>query len=201
MPAHYIMYLPFMGTISCVVSIAAIIIVAFSAAVGKRHHDGPALSKQDYVPVLYVVAATLALLYSFYWNQSYTAFKEYFRLQEEAAQKKDDGHQAPPTLHQLKYGGVDNRAITAADRYAMNLLEQLPAFFLSLLGYTAYVSSSNGAKIGWVWFFFRSIYPYCYKRFPLLFLSTIPAYACVWYMMIRTIYEVTVSTAVGAVDG
>ena len=85
---HHIMYLPLMGMISCVISIAAIIIVAFFSREKYSKYDGPALSKQDYVPVLYVATATLALLYFFYWNQSYTTFKEYFRLQEEEHSKR-----------------------------------------------------------------------------------------------------------------
>ena len=175
--SHNITLLPLSGIVSCYTSIVALAIVGFRH--GTLQYQGPANSINDYKPLLFVFGAVLSLLYAYYWIQSYTAFAEYFRLKKEA--KKED--KIGPTLWELKYGKVENSAIRCADRSAGNLLEQLVPFFVSMISYATFVDAGGASRIGWAWFVFRSYYPYAYKRFPLLFASTIPAYCCVWFMM------------------
>lgn len=185
MSYQQVMLMPLSGIISCYAAIVALVIVGFKH--GTSQYQGPANSFTDCKPLLFVSGAVLSLLYSFYWMQSYTTFTEFFRLRKEA-KKKDDGG-SPPKLLELKYGKVENLAIRSADRCAINFLEQLIPFFASMLSYATFVDVGGAARISWAWFFFRSYYPYAYKRFPLLFASTIPAYFCVWYMMGFAIYS------------
>ncbi|KAL3932601.1 MAG: hypothetical protein SGBAC_010771 [Bacillariaceae sp.] len=178
--------LPLSGIISCYAAIAALILVGFHHGTSQYH--GPATTSSDYKPILCVAGAVLSLLYSYYWLQSYTTFSEFFRLKKLAKDKKLN--RPAPSLPELKYGNADNPAIRCADRCAGNLLEQLIPFFLSVFAYATFVDAGGAARIGWAWFFFRSYYYFVFRRFPLLFASTLPAYCCVWYMMGISIYSV-----------
>ena len=74
-----------------------------------------------------------------------------------------------------------------------NYQEQLAPFLISLYLYATFVSVHGAVKFGWAWIFFRSYYISVFKRGPpLLFLSTIPAYWCVWMMIGGTIYRLSV---------
>ncbi|CAJ1955597.1 unnamed protein product [Cylindrotheca closterium] len=185
MSKENIKLLPLSGIVSCYSAIAALILTGFKH--GTSQYQGPAQSSTDYTPLLFVSGAVLSQLYAYYWLQSYTTFSEFFRLKKEAKAKKSD--KRPPTLADLKYGNHDNLAIRCADRCAGNLLEQLIPFFISMFVYATFVDAGSAARIGWAWFTFRSYYSYAWKRFPLLFASTLPAYCCVWYMMGFAIYS------------
>lgn len=174
--------LPLSGIISCIAAIVALIAVGWKH--GTSSYEAPAATTKDYGPILIVASAALALLYAFYWLQSYTAFSEFFRLKKEYKEKKLDEN---PSLVKIKYCNT-NKAVMAADRCAGNLLEQIVPFFVSMFAYATFVSAGDAAKIGWAWFFFRSYYLYAYNHFPLLFASTFPAYCCVWYMIGRSVY-------------
>lgn len=180
--------LPLSGIVSCYAAIVALVIFAFNH--GTSQYQGPVKSSIDCTPILFVAGAVLSLLYSYYWLQSYTSFSEFFRLKKEARAKKVD---RAPSLDELKYGKADNAAIRCADRCAGNLLEQLIPFFSSVIAYATFVDAGGAARIGWAWFFFRSYYSYAYRRFPLLFASTLPAYCCVWYMMGFSIYTALIA--------
>ena len=48
----------------------------------------------------------------------------------------------------------------------------------------AFVSRVNAAAPGWAWLGFRLVYPWAYRlKFPGVFLSTMPAYVCVAYLL------------------
>ncbi|CAJ1955593.1 unnamed protein product [Cylindrotheca closterium] len=190
MSGEAIKLLPLSGIISCYVAIVALILVGFNH--GTFQYQGPAQSSSDYRPVLFVAGAVLSLLYAYYWLQSYTTFSEYFRLKKEA-KLETNLNRSPPSLPELKYGKTDNPAIRCADRCAGNLHEQLIPFFMSMFAYATFVDAGGAARIGWAWFVFRSYYSYAFKRFPLLFASTLPAYCCVWYMMGMAIYSAATS--------
>lgn len=199
MKSHLIQILPLSGILSSGASIVAVLVLAWNHHRGAGQHAaaGPATSAADYIPVFFVTTAVLALLYGFYWNQSYTAFSEYFRLKEDYEnnhhnKKSDDPR--PPSLMALK-NGYENKAVLAANRCAGNLLEQLVPFLVSMYAYATYVNAQEAARIGWAWFAFRSLYLPAYHRFPWIFASTVPAYACVWYMMGRTVYVVATTQA------
>jgi len=73
-----------------------------------------------------------------------------------------------------------------------NFHEQVIPFLVSLYLHATFVSVKGACTCGWAWIFFRSYYGYVYKKgVPILFLSTIPAYCCVWYMIGGTIYGVS----------
>jgi len=178
-------FLPLSGIISCYSAIAALVIVGFNH--GTAQYEGPAKSTSDYTPTLFVTGAVLSLLFSVLWIQSFTVLSEFTRGRKEYKAKKLD---TAPSLDDLKYGKIPNRAILCADRCAGNLLEQLIPFFVSMYAYATFVDAGGAARIGWAWFFFRSYYSFVWKQgIPLLLVSTVPAYTCVWYMMGVTIYS------------
>ncbi|KAL3932605.1 MAG: hypothetical protein SGBAC_010776 [Bacillariaceae sp.] len=187
-------FLPLSGVISCILVIIILFITALVKGLGDT--DGPAQSSEDYVPVLYVAAAAIFLLYAFFWNQGYTAYDEHQaitkKFEEGGYLEVDDPLAAAksPSLWQVKYGG-ENEKMRNADRFVGNLQEQLVPFLVSLYAYATYVDAGGAAQIGWAWLFFRSYYPFAYTRFPLLFASTIPAYGCVWFMLLRAVYVAT----------
>ncbi|KAL3932603.1 MAG: hypothetical protein SGBAC_010773 [Bacillariaceae sp.] len=181
-----IVLLPLSGIIALYGVIVAAVATAWNH--GTYQYDGPATSNADYAPLTFVSAAVLALLYSFYYMQGYVTFSEYFRLKKEF---EANVLKEPPLLTDLKYGKrSSNPTILCADRCAGNLLEQLVPFFVSMLAYATFVDAGGAARIGWVWFVFRTFYPFAYKRFPLLFASTIPSYCCIWYMIGHAVYSV-----------
>jgi len=92
-----------------------------------------------------------------------------------------------PSYPKLKYS-TDNFAITAANRSVGNLMEQMIPFLVSLYSYATFVSVAGAVKCGWAWIFFRSYYSFVFKKpFPAIFTSTLPAYACIWYMLFSAV--------------
>ncbi|CAJ1955605.1 unnamed protein product [Cylindrotheca closterium] len=201
---NHLKLLPLAGTISCIIAIFCIFITALVKGLGDIT-NGPAQNLKDYVPVLYVTASAIFLLYTLFWNQGYTTFTEHEALQQrfekEGYQNVDghhdnDGdpnHNKGPSLTQVKYGG-QNKKIRNADRFVGNLQEQMIPFLISMYAYSTYVNARSAAQIGWAWLFFRSYYPFTFTRFPLLFASTLPAYGCVWFMLLRAVYAATTTT-------
>ena len=187
--------LPLSGIISCILAILCVIITAIVQGLDDTN-NGPAQEFEDYIPVLYVTASAIFLLYTFFWNQSYTTFSEHETLQQrfegEGYQNVDDPNiEGPslsgPSLSQVQYGG-ENKQKRNADRFVGNLQEQMIPFLFSLYAYATYINARGAAQIGWAWLFFRSYYPFAFTRFPLLFASTLPAYGCVWFMLLRAVY-------------
>lgn len=154
--------------------------------VGLKAPDGPATTMHDFVPVAFVLAAAFARLYTLLFQQSATAFGE-LEIFRQAAKKRGE---KPVTLSQIKYGGISEKVLRA-DRSMGNYLEQLMPFVFSLIGYAAFVNAKRAAMLGWAWTFFRMYYPIVFSMpFPTLLLSTMPAYACIWYMLGITVYTI-----------
>lgn len=173
---------PISGIVANVSWFAAIAAMAWNK--GTADYDGPATTSKDYVPVFFVSAAAMCMLYAFYLIQSYTGFAEIARTKKEYSEKKTD---KKPSYVGIKYG-TESKAMLAANRAAGNLLEQMIPFLVSLFGYATFVSSGGAAKIGWAWLFFRSYYLVAYKTGGMMFLSTMPAYCCVWFMLLYAVY-------------
>jgi len=69
-----------------------------------------------------------------------------------------------------------------------NYLEQTPAFLLAIWMCAIFVDVETAILYGWLWILFRAIYPIVFYIGGLfLFVSTIPAYFCVWYMLWRVV--------------
>eukprot|EP00571_Detonula_confervacea_P015703 CAMPEP_0172297344 /NCGR_PEP_ID=MMETSP1058-20130122/406_1 /TAXON_ID=83371 /ORGANISM="Detonula confervacea, Strain CCMP 353" /LENGTH=187 /DNA_ID=CAMNT_0013006487 /DNA_START=55 /DNA_END=618 /DNA_ORIENTATION=+ len=150
--------------------------------------SGPASTVHDYIPVVYVIAVAMIMHFIFLFNQSAVVFLEFNQARQAYREKKVD---EKPSLPALKYG-LDNVNIRVANRLAGNFSEQIIPFLLSLHLYATFVSVRGAVLFGWAWLFFRSYYGWAFKRgVPVLFLSTIPAYCCVWGMIGGTIYEVS----------
>ena len=134
-----------------------------------------------FAPVVLVTAAWALLYYAFLWDQSATAFV----VLKDAKKKAKAEGKPPPSLADVKYGRYSKSArVRAADRTVGNYLEQSPGFLVSLWLHAAFVSPVNAAAFGWAWLGFRLVYPWAYRlKFPGVFLSTMPAYVCVAYLL------------------
>ena len=156
-------------------------------AVGKGGKRGAAMNFTRpidiavFAPVVLVTAAWALLYYAFLWDQSATAFV----VLKDAKKKAKAEGKPPPSLADVKYGRYSKSArVRAADRTVGNYLEQSPGFLISLWLHAAFVSPVNASAFGWAWLGFRMMYPWAYRlRFPGLFLSTMPAYGCVGYLL------------------
>ena len=153
--------------------------------------------------ILLISAAQMALYYTLLFRQSATAFREFRRLRGAWKDRREkankDGkalEEAPPALMDVKYGALQTgsktvdaparAAVLAADRAVVNLVEQSLPFALFLWLHALSVSVQSAAVLGWVWVAFRAIYPVAWALkvvvpgVPMIFLSTIPAYTCVF---------------------
>jgi len=74
-----------------------------------------------------------------------------------------------------------------ADRTVQNTIEQAIPFLTSLWMYAIFVNPKHASYLGFVYILFRSIYPFVWGRVPWLFISTVPGYAIIWYMMTHTV--------------
>ena len=163
--------------------------VSYAAPVGKPKKGaapvGGPVDITAFAPVVLVTAGWALLYYAFLWDQSATAFVV---LRDAMKKAKAEGKPAP-TLAEVKYGRYSKSArVRAADRTVGNYLEQTPAFLVSLWLHAAFVSPVNAAAFGWVWIGARSVYPWAYRlKLPGVFLSTWPAYACVFYLLGETV--------------
>jgi hypothetical protein len=160
--------------------------VSYVAAIGKAKKGAalPAGGPADitlFAPVVLVTAAWALLYYAFLWDQSATAFV----VLKDAKKKAKAEGKPPPSLADVKYGRYSKSArVRAADRTVGNFLEQSPAFLVSLWLHSAFVSPVNASAFGWTWLGFRAVYPWAYRlRFPGVFISTMPAYGCVFYLL------------------
>ena len=100
----------------------------------------------------------------------------------------EGGGEARPRWRRSSTPYSKSARVRAADRTVGNYLEQTPAFLVSLWLHAAFVSPVNAAAFGWVWIGARSVYPWAYRlKFPGVFLSTWPAYACVFYLLGETV--------------
>lgn len=176
--------LPLTAVYSMMAGFAIVAYLAFQHGLPASTQQ-PAESAKDYTPVFYVTVATITMFYIFLFNQSKTVFSEFNKLKTAYKEKKTE---KAPELGNLKYG-KDNVNILAADRAAGNFMEQMIPFLVALFGYATFVSVAGAVQHGWAWLFFRSYYLTVFKMpFPTLFLSTLPAYACIFSMIATTTY-------------
>jgi hypothetical protein len=183
-----IYYLPLSTAVGCSAALGAI----FYRAVQFGTPDasaGPATSVEALKPVLLVQAAHIFLLYVFLFLQSGTAFLAHIKLR--AVAKAKDSAAKAPTLAEVKYGGILSVDMLAADRTVANYLEQSIPFLVSMYLHAALVSASGAAFYGWIWIAARVLYPFVFKMpFPTIFISTMPAYSCVIYMLVTAILTI-----------
>jgi hypothetical protein len=183
-PIHY---LPLSATYSF---LAGLVYVVYAAYTDTRSPiTGPAQSVSDFIPVVYVTVSSILLYYVFLYNQSATVFVEFAKAKREHRDKKKEGE--APSLAKIKYG-LDNFTVIAANRCAGNYGEQLIPFLISLYLHSLFVSVEVATKCGWCWLMFRSYYSWAFKMpFPGLFLSTMPAYFCIWWMIGSTVVAIS----------
>ena len=130
-------------------------------------------------------------------SESTKLLKNSLSQQRNQRQQTTQTQSSKPSLTEAKYNKVlhskEEREKLCADRSAGNLLEQLIPFLVALFSYATFVNLHEAVIFGWMWVFFRSYYGIVFmKPFPALFLSTLPAYVCVWYMIEKCVYVHTV---------
>jgi hypothetical protein len=135
------------------------------------------------VPMLFVAVGAVSLHYVLLFVQSRAGFKTMIALRQEARAKGERG----PDLAVAKYS--QHKGTLWADRSVGNYMEQLPPFFVGLVSYALFVSANNAAVLGWAWIGFRALYPFLFGQMPAIFVSTIPAYSIVWYMLSHASYN------------
>jgi len=185
-----IQYLPLSAVYSFIVGIVIVVVVFFTN--GATTVIGPAQSPSDYMPVVYVAVSSLLLYYAFLFNQAATVFVEFAKAKKEHSDAVEgEGVQGEePSLVKIKYG-LENFNVLAANRSAGNYGEQLIPFLVSLYLYSTFMSVDGAIKCGWSWLVFRSYYSWAFKiPFPGVFLSTMPAYFCIWWMIGGTVYAI-----------
>lgn len=176
--------------VSGVCSLLAALVYTAYLATGTSASDAPARTATDYAPVAFVAVSSLLLYYVFLFYQSATAFLEFSKAKDAYRNKKSD-EKGKPDLGKIKYGS-DNYYVHVANRTVVNYSEQIVPFLVSLYLCSTFVSVGKTAKYGWMWLFFRSYYPWVFQKpFPALFLSTLPAYACVWMMLGMTVASIS----------
>ncbi|KAL3805878.1 hypothetical protein HJC23_007839 [Cyclotella cryptica] len=175
--------------LSGVFSLAAALLYTATLARTTSTLDGPAKTTADCAPIAYVAVASMLLYYIFLFYQSATAFMEFSKAQRSYGEKKSDG-QEKPNLSKIKYGS-DNYNVHVMNRTVANYSEQIVPFLVSLFLCATFASVGKASKYGWMWVFFRSYYPVVFQKpFPSLFLSTMPAYVCVWKMLAEVVLAV-----------
>lgn len=171
-------------------SIAAALIYTMTLAAGTSPSDQPASSRTDFIPIAYVAVSSMLLYYIFLMCQSAVSFHEFFKAKNEYYNKKKDGVEKP-SIVKIKYGS-ENANVLAANRTVANYTEQIIPFLVSLFACASFVSVARATSLGWMWLVFRSYYPFVYmKGPPILFLSTLPAYWCVWMMLGETVMVIS----------
>jgi len=172
---------PVQGAISCLVGLGWVALKAYEMWTFDTASVSGPVDISRFTPVVLVTAAWALLYYAFLWDQSATGFAV---LMDERDRAKAEGKPLP-TLAAVKYGHHGKSArMLAADRTVGNYLEQSLAFLVSLWLHAAFVSPANAAAFGWAWVGFRFIYPWVFRlKFPGVFLSTVPAYLCILYLL------------------
>eukprot|EP01082_Thalassiosira_pseudonana_P014791 g13351.t1 g13351 contig8:465505-467258(+) len=171
----------------------------------KKEGEAPSLAKIKYgLDNFTVIAANrcagnygeqlIPFLISLYLHSLFaaTVFIEFAKAKKEHSDAVEgEGVQGEePSLVKIKYG-LENFNVLAANRSAGNYGEQLIPFLVSLYLYSTFMSVDGAIKCGWSWLVFRSYYSWAFKiPFPGVFLSTMPAYFCIWWMIGGTVYAI-----------
>ena len=172
--------MPISGVVSFIAGLGYVVNKAFTLdGSGGPAAEIPHYDAHIFTPVLLVTTGWGLLYYSFLFDQSATAFVQ-TQVAKEAALAIGA---KPPTVGDIKYGVVPNLKMRCADRTVGNYVEQSIPFMVALWSHAIFISPVSAARCGWTWLFCRSYYPFVYGQVPRVFLSTVPAYGVVFYMM------------------
>lgn len=128
------------------------------------------------------ICATLAwvvMYYIFLYSQSVVTFYLYLTAK---ADEKDD---KKVSFGKIKYQSSGKLQLTI-QRTVGNTMEQAFPFLMGLWLHAAFVSPSSAASVGYIYVITRSYYPFAfYLGLPYLLLSTVPGYACIFYLFFQ----------------
>ena len=149
----------------------------FQGSGGTTRWGASAADDVHPAPLLRVIVGWLSLYCAFLFFQSATKFRAHSLLRD-AAQASDG---KSPSFVEVKYGSAGNKhGALVGDRTVGNMLEQSAPFLTGLVLHAVLVSVDSASQLGWCWLLSRLIYPVCFSRgIPLLFVSTMPGYACI----------------------
>eukprot|EP00658_Telonema_sp_P-2_P022682 TRINITY_DN1906_c0_g1_i1.p1 TRINITY_DN1906_c0_g1~~TRINITY_DN1906_c0_g1_i1.p1 ORF type:complete len:192 (+),score=40.85 TRINITY_DN1906_c0_g1_i1:368-943(+) len=178
------MSLVFLPTSAMCAFVAALCFVASKSLPDIFGTPPPAEHQHHYAPVARVTLGWLCLYYAFLFFQSATKFAAHDHAKRAAAtaKKQDAAHGAleVPSFGAFKYGNAGGRFTLTGERTAVNMLEQSVPFLGALWLHAVCISPSSAAQIGWCWLLFRAMYPAAFwMGIPILFVSTLPGYACI----------------------
>ena len=144
-------------------------------------------TRQEYAPVIKATAAYFSLFFTFMMFQS---FSKFYLVSVKAAELKNKKSDEKVSLSAIKYGANKTGLALNSDRTFLNMLEQSPAFLVSLWMYAVFVSAENAALGAYCYIVFRALYPFLFAMgMPWIFLSTFPNYFVIWYFLGATVYE------------
>ena len=142
-------------------------------SIHKLYIEGDRYDEYDDYPIdkfrslIGVTVGWTLLHYSFLFRESATAFSVLAQLRK-AGEKIG--------INAIKYGSAGGSVMLNAVRTSGNMVEQSPAFLILLWLHGIFISPSSASWHGWLWLFFRSIYPQVFGTIPYIFFSTFPGY-------------------------
>lgn len=150
---------------------------------------GPALLAEHMMEALAPSAIStlgmIALCYVFQFMQSAAIWTALEQAKADAIRDKKPA----PKRFDLKYGNT--KYTRTVDRTVANMMEQMPCALVSTGLYALFVNAQLGSRLGWLWIFFRALYPHVYRRGPpMLFCSTMPGYFIVLYCVVGVAKQV-----------
>ena len=132
----------------------------------KLYIEGDRYDEYDDYPIdkfrslIGVTVGWTLLHYSFLFRESATAFSVLAQLRK-AGEKIG--------INAIKYGSAGGSVMLNAVRTSGNMVEQSPAFLILLWLHGIFISPSSASWHGWLWLFFRSIYPQVFGTIPYIF--------------------------------
>lgn len=136
-----------------------------------------------FAPVIKVTGAYACLFFTFMMFQSFSKFYVF----EEAKKKAKKDGSGKVSFKEVKYNSTSGLGFIS-DRTFLNMLEQCPLFLTGLWMHAIFVSPETAATAGWLYIVFRSMYPFLFPMgMPWFFLSTMPNYMVVWYLIGTTV--------------
>lgn len=143
--------------------------------------------KSDFKSPLQVTVAYFVMYYVFLYIQSGVGQVQYYLAKRKAAEEAKARGEKPPKISfaKVKYDSASyDKVAIMSSRTVGNTMEQAFPFLTALWLHALFVSPESAGYIGWIYVCTRAYYPVVfYFGLPYILLSTLPGYACVFYML------------------
>ena len=153
-------------------------------------------SARELSPLALVTTVYIALLYCFFFAQSYVKIWLIQNARGSANRlKSSDVRYCDPVVAKIKYDVASGSiAALVADRAVGNTLEQAIPFLVASWLHAVFVpaGAALSAKLAYMYILSRFIYPLCfYCGHPYLLLSTVPGYLIIFYQLLTVAVAAT----------